>query len=224
MVAIAQPVWFLPKIQAFPSTYAPTYYRRSDSINFLEPYYGKARVLIEDNALPVNIGDVFNIQTVNGYGATLHKSFYNFLTEPETEATSGLHMDLFNTQFLVSKKPHPELSLKLYDEDREIYVYERPNYMPRAFLASQFEACHQHLPGCDGVMLQTYSDTHIQVNTAADQPDKLVLSEVDYTGWKAYVDNQPVEIQTYGNNTVKLFRSIDVPAGKHTVDFRYKPF
>ena len=72
------------------------------------------------------------------------------------------------------------------------------------------------------------SDVHI---TDASDPDRLVLeadlaadgvvvvADTYYPGWKAYVDGAPVEISPAD----VLFRAVSVPAGKHTIEFRYQP-
>jgi uncharacterized membrane protein YfhO len=46
----------------------------------------------------------------------------------------------------------------------------------------------------------------------------LVVSEVFYSEWKAYLDGQPIE-------TVKtnfLLRGVRIPAGTHTLEFRFE--
>lgn len=220
--SITQPVWFLPKIAALPATYAPTYYRRTSSITYLEKYFTKSRVMIEDGALPVNIGDLYNIQTTNGYGATLHKNFYDYLMEPETKDTEGIHMDLLNVQFMVSKKVHPELVRHMYDAERQVYVYERPNFVPRAYMADQLTDCRPQTPACTPIMVTSYADNKIVLTTPeSTKSGRLVLSEVMYDGWKAKVDGKSVEIQSYSPTNVKLFRSVQIPAGKHIVEFSY---
>ena len=47
----------------------------------------------------------------------------------------------------------------------------------------------------------------------------LFLADLAYPGWKAYVDGQETPI--YRANY--LFRSVFVPAGRHTVEFAYRP-
>ncbi|MCX6044834.1 MAG: YfhO family protein [Chloroflexi bacterium] len=57
----------------------------------------------------------------------------------------------------------------------------------------------------------------IQIRTA--QSALLVLSDSAYPGWSATLDDQPTPIYT----TNYLFRGVSVPAGDHTVSFRYQP-
>ncbi len=222
--AVVQPTWFLPKISDHPITYAPTYYRRTSSITFLENYYSKSRVLIQNNALPVNIGDVYKIQTVNGYGATLQKPFFDFINEPEDASNSGIHMDLLNVQFLVDSSEHPELKLRLYDSERNIYVYERPNYLPRIYYASQADSCRQGMASCINIEATQYSERDIKFTTNSVKPDGVIISEVYFEGWKAKLDGKPIEVKAYNPTSAKLFRKVDVPAGSHSVELYYSPF
>jgi len=50
-------------------------------------------------------------------------------------------------------------------------------------------------------------------------PSWLVFSEINYPGWKAWVDQTPCKIMT----SDYLFRGIFVPEGKHLVRFRFEP-
>ncbi|HSW98358.1 MAG TPA: YfhO family protein [Candidatus Saccharimonadales bacterium] len=222
--SLTQPIWFMPRISSLPATYAPTYYRHTAAIAYLERFYGQARVLVEDNALPVNIGDVYNVQTVGGYGATLHESFYRYLNEPDPEGAAGEHMDLLNVRFLVSKQQHPEFTQVFYDKANGIYIYGRPNYLPRAYFAADTAACRAHTAGCTPIAMTKYADSDIKLRYTAGSAQTLVLSEVQYKGWKAYVDGKATPTAAYGPAAVKLFRSVAVPAGSHTVEFRYRPF
>jgi hypothetical protein len=224
--SLVQPVWFLPRVRDFQATYPPNYYRRTASIDYLEQYYGQARTIIEDNALPVNIGDVFRIQTTNGYGATLHKEFYDFLNEPDPKDQSGLHMNLLNVRFLVSKQKHSELNLVLYDRARKIFVYQRGAYIPRSYFADQEGDCLGNQGGCEAPEVTKYSDSLINLSYNSPDKHRLVLSEVYYSGWRAYLDGKETPILRYApaGSRIPLFRSIEVPAGRYDVEFRYQPF
>jgi Bacterial membrane protein YfhO len=69
------------------------------------------------------------------------------------------------------------------------------------------------------VVLRTMEDDDVRLEATARQPAMLFLADLAYPGWKAYVDGQ--ETQIYRADY--LFRSVFVPAGKHTVEFVYRP-
>jgi hypothetical protein len=67
--------------------------------------------------------------------------------------------------------------------------------------------------------LGLYTDDHVVLRTSNPSPGYLVLTDAYYPGWQALVDGQPASIQR-GDY---LFRAVAVPAGQHTVEFRYQP-
>lgn len=64
-----------------------------------------------------------------------------------------------------------------------------------------------------------YGPNEIVVETSAEQAGILVLSEVFYPGWRAWVDDREVSVL----RTDFLFRGVAVPAGTHRVRFVYDP-
>jgi hypothetical protein len=62
-----------------------------------------------------------------------------------------------------------------------------------------------------------YKNEYIGIETETKAPHLLVLSEMYYPLWKAYIDGQETEIY----KTDFAFRSVVVPAGKHKVEFKY---
>ncbi len=63
-----------------------------------------------------------------------------------------------------------------------------------------------------------YEANRMEVETSTDADGLLIVSEIYYPAWKAYIDGEPVEIKRANY----LFRSIPVPAGEHTVELRYE--
>jgi hypothetical protein len=59
----------------------------------------------------------------------------------------------------------------------------------------------------------------VEVKTAAAAPSLLVLSANHYPGWRAFVDERPVEVVRVNYN----LRGVALPAGNHDVRFVYQP-
>lgn len=57
----------------------------------------------------------------------------------------------------------------------------------------------------------------VEIN--AGDPGYLVISDVWYPGWRAYVDGQRVGIKRANY----LFRGLSIPAGEHVIEMRYQP-
>ncbi|MFM9105636.1 MAG: YfhO family protein, partial [Chloroflexota bacterium] len=64
-----------------------------------------------------------------------------------------------------------------------------------------------------------YGPSHVGIETRADNPALLILTDLYYPGWSATIDGKPAPI-----HAVDLaFRGVAVPAGTHRVDFTYAP-
>ena len=137
----------------------------------------------------------------------------------------------------------PGLRLSYRGEDARIYENERA--LPRAWLvgeqrlvASEEEALEavsergfdprreaiveRELPGLTGsgqARIAEYEPERVVVETEADAPSLLVLSDVHYPGWKASVDGRDVDVERVDY----LLRGIPVPEGASTVELRYEP-
>ena len=132
-------------------------------------------------------------------------------------------------------------------------VYTNPHALPRAFLvggqavmpddeqayaavtSAEFEpravaVTHEPAPGvataagsasasAGSAQISKYEDERVVVEASADRPSLLVLTDSWAPGWKAKVDGRDADVQRVDY----LIRGVAVPAGKHTVEFRYQP-
>ncbi|WP_162428511.1 YfhO family protein [Pontibacter pudoricolor] len=70
------------------------------------------------------------------------------------------------------------------------------------------------------IKLTTYEPDYLKYEYQAAQPGFVVFSEIYYpAGWQAYLDGKPVE-HIRANY---ILRAMQVPAGKHTIEFRFEP-
>lgn len=67
--------------------------------------------------------------------------------------------------------------------------------------------------------IDSYTPLAVRVHTSAETRQLLVLGDMAYPGWRTYVDRRPTDIMT----TNGIFRGVSVPAGDHTVEFRFEP-
>lgn len=59
-----------------------------------------------------------------------------------------------------------------------------------------------------------------RITIRARGPGMLVLSEMDYPGWRVTLDGDEVERRTSYN----LLRSVELPSGNHEVVFTFQPW
>jgi len=85
-----------------------------------------------------------------------------------------------------------------------------PNERPEA--ASSPEG-----PGTTSVV--QYLSSRVEIQTHSTGPRILVLTDLFYPGWQAYVDGRPAPLY----RADYAFRGVPVPAGDHVVEFEYRP-
>ena len=71
----------------------------------------------------------------------------------------------------------------------------------------------------DRVLVKHYGRNSVTLETEASNAALLVSSEANYPGWKATIDGRETPILTTGD----VFRALQIPAGKHTVEFKFAP-
>lgn len=86
-------------------------------------------------------------------------------------------------------------------------IYENVNASPRAYL--------------DGgtATILSYQNERVLIQSESSISSTLTLTDTYYPGWKASIDGKSVTI----HKTRQALRSIQIPAGKHTVSFTYRP-
>jgi hypothetical protein len=69
------------------------------------------------------------------------------------------------------------------------------------------------------VHILRFDDDYLRFDVTAKQNAMLLVTDLAYPGWKAYVDG--AETPIYRGDA--LFRTVFVPAGQHTIDMVYRP-
>lgn len=69
------------------------------------------------------------------------------------------------------------------------------------------------------VVLTSYANTKVEIEVEAANPGFVVLNDVWHPWWFASVDGKPADILRAN----VIFRAVQVPAGKHTVSFEFRP-
>jgi uncharacterized membrane protein YfhO len=160
-------------------------------------------------------------------------------------------INMLNTKYLIAQfnLPDDRFQLMAVDQKKQIAIYLNPAYQPRAFFVndvfiaqnktevfnklnsatfnSRTTAILEKQPGITpvnsdsvSVNIKSYKTNHIELATYNDKNSLLVLSEVYYpAGWKAYIDR--VETEIFKTNYI--LRSVVLPAGAHTVEFKFDP-
>lgn len=215
------PVSYLPASTAF---YPKAFYGRNRLTDFLETTYGKYRLSFdfEDYSQERrNLGDVYNIQTKFGYGATFNKTYLDFLRSGRR--SDAAIDDLLNVRYIITDKTL-DSGFVFKDSAGSQKLYERRNYYPRIYWKRQLgeRGADIEIENKNSVRQVVYSDLYQKIEVNCSIPDTLILSENYYPGWKCY-DNQK-EIKIYPISIYDhppLFRSITLDKGTHVIEFKY---
>lgn len=107
--------------------------------------------------------------------------------------------------------------------NNEMLALDSTNLRDTAVVNESFKARIKQLPVADSLASIKISDRQndkITYAFNASTPQFAVLSEIYYNrGWNAYVDGQKADYV----KTNYALRGIAIPAGKHTVEFRFEP-
>ncbi len=152
---------------------------------------------------------------------------------------------LFPERFTPAKRDH----LRLIHRDDAVSIFENTLVLPRAYFVDSVrsESDPQKILetvtalGFDGrreafvedplprlepaavgraeVAITTRSANRIELTTSTSSERLLVLSEMYFPGWRAFVGGVETEI----HRANYLFRAIVVPAGEHRLEFVYRP-
>lgn len=86
-------------------------------------------------------------------------------------------------------------------------------------LAQDFKAEEKSAYANEMVNIDNYKPNRIELTSQSPGDAYLLLSELYYPGWKAYVDGKKVNIL----RADYLLRAVHLPAGRHSISFVYKP-
>lgn len=69
------------------------------------------------------------------------------------------------------------------------------------------------------IQITSFQPDDVAMDADSTNGGRLIFTDLAYPGWRATIDGAPVEILTAD----KMFRAVDVPAGKHTIAWTYRP-
>ena len=192
--------------------YPSRYYARTVAISYAEKACAGHRVLVLDDALPANVGDVYRqLHTENGYGATMHAQLFDFITNsPETSREQTQLLDL---RCIVSRK---SLAIAGYDVGLRDTVDGVTVYVDD-FTSPLNTLQLQSVP----VTVLRDDDRHKLYMVTLERPTTVIVSAIMYPGWHLQVDGRGVRAGSFRVGTVAVFPEVTIPAGRHTLGYSW---
>ncbi len=100
------------------------------------------------------------------------------------------------------------LDARTFDPKRQVGMFEDPGIQPTTDTA---------LVADDSVAIVRYENNYVMIKTQSAADGILVLADNWYPAWKGFIDDEEVTVHRVNGS----FRGIVLPAGQHTVEFKY---
>ena len=105
--------------------------------------------------------------------------------------------------------------------NEEIEVIHDLNPLQKAVVDKKFESVVQSIPSDSlaSIELVSYEPNYLKYEVNSAKGGTVVFSEIYYPGWQSTIDGEEVP---HGRANY-IFRAMNVPAGKHVVEFKFDP-
>ena len=123
-------------------------------------------------------------------------------------------LGLLNVRYVVSEFDLPVQDLELEATFGGTRIYRNQMALPRAWIQPE-----DAMPGEQSRPAELNNRSPDHISLSAEGPGLLVLSEVTYPGWKAWVDGRRAKIQVVAG----VLRGVPLEPGLHQVVFSFQP-
>ncbi|HLM99880.1 MAG TPA: hypothetical protein VK335_11385 [Bryobacteraceae bacterium] len=213
-----------------------------DILPWLQKQPGPFRIQIDSREIPFNYGDWYGVDVFGGYTASLPSNMLRI--DKDEERTRNL----YGVKYWISRTPHDADQIEVHQFQSGLKAYESPGVFPRvwtvhqafaiasesqispAYYSPPFDPRRQafflgeapKLSACAGEDHATLVRTdfnRVIIQAAMQCQGMVILSDNWFPGWYAKVDSQPARIWEADT----AIRGVEVPAGTHRIEMRYRP-
>jgi hypothetical protein len=215
----------------------------TDIANFLHGRKGIQRTEVPNEAFLPNWGAYHDVPMHGGYLASVSANMMAF----EFFTTNA--RKLWGVAYQIAAKPTDYASQEIFSGASGMKLFLQPDAFPRAwathdltriqsqnqlnwYVANRLDLLRSQalmfdappsLAPCpkaeDNVQLVEDQGSRVGVKAQLNCPAMIVVSDVYYPGWRAWVDGKPAPIYAVNG----AMRGVMVPAGVHSVTMRYRP-
>mgnify|MGYP001257697959 CR=1 FL=1 len=239
----AAPALYTDTTQKDSNKFVKSLTEHQDIVAFLRDQKGgPLRVAVNDQAIGSNFGDWHGIDMLHGYVAGVNRQHM------EQELHTDRTQNLYSVTHFIGMEPDKPGQKEVFTGASGVKVFETNGSLPRARTVHETKAVEdsawmrvriqdpeidlkrtalligeapplETCAGEDSVRIRRRDTDHVAIDAHMACKGMVVLSETMYPGWEARIDGAPVRIwEAYG-----VFRGVVVEAGKHTVEFRFRP-
>lgn len=217
-------------------------FRRSPAVEHVLRH-ATGRVLIPDRTISIagrryhpelfpERTTVFGLRSLRGYNPTILDAYARYIDRlcrrpqgskpggllfiPDPNELDRMLLDRTSAEYVLSYLP-PGPGFALERDDNRLGVYRNLQAWPRAVLV---DGRRGELVSATAARIVRESCNRVVITCDWSSSAILALLDADYIGWTASIDGAPVPVGRYEN----VFRQVQVPAGTHTVEFRFRPW
>jgi len=124
---------------------------------------------------------------------------------------------LLNVKYIISSSILRQRFLKKIATEKEVFLYEVKDYLPRIFFTRRIDGRISKEPTEDFKILE-YRDGFARIDIETDKDGFLVFSENYYPGWRAEIGGEITEIVLIKD----LVQAVKLPKGRHRVTLKFR--
>ena len=205
---------------------------------YLAAQAGDFRVYSPSYSLPQQTAAIYGLQLADGVEPLQLQSYVRFMEQASGVPTKGYsvtlppyasgepdrdnaaylpdphRLGLLNVRYVAAEFDLAVKGLELEKQFGSTRLYRNLEEQPRAWVQPESWKAGESIRAVE--LLATNPD---RISLRAAGPGVLVLAEIIYPGWRAWMDGRPVQIETVEG----LLRSVRLGPGEHTVEFGFYP-
>jgi hypothetical protein len=220
-----------------PSEYLKKMSENSDIVEFIRKQPRFVRLELDDQEIPYNFNDWQGIDTFNGYLASLTSNIARIQGDYRVRM-------LFGANLWIGKKPLRENQRELFTGSSGLKVYANPEAFPQTWIVhaavapgsfekydlAQLRRLTFLRHGTPPKLEQCNSTSEWSEVTRRDPQTvwidaqlacagMVILGDASYPGWTATIDGRTTQLY----EAYEALRGVVAPAGRHHIEFRYRP-
>lgn len=203
---------------------------KSSSFKFIHTDYARKMRIMSGNSiyeaqknylllLPSNIGSLFKLYDAGGYNPIILSDYYKFCSDVFSgdDIINKEKLDLLNAKYIFSFKNEMLNYSKIYDGI--IKIYKNPDAVPLFFMTEEKDKLKPIIIQTAWGRKNENDFNYYKIDLKTSKPGYFIFSNIYYPGWKAFVNNQSIQIE----KCFDIYMGIKLDKGNHTVIFKYYP-
>ena len=205
---------FPPPIQrrGQPGSYLDQVDAQAGIAHFLKSQPGWFRIAKDEDVVPYNFGDFHGIEEFSGFTASMPDNVFRVVGHPPTPR-------MFGIRFWVAGKPAGAGQIEVFQSPDGVKVYRNPEIGEPLWSVHRIPCAAAGPPGPDRLAVVKRLPNWFVMETDFACPGLAVVGDPWYPGWRAWVDGKREPVQEFAG----VVRAVPVGAGRHQIEFRYRP-